>query len=166
MIIGLKEAAGSLLDLRDNAPAYSDFPIQYSPISMPHLITTPEHLFCAASALPNTPPWAWNTFHGSGEASPASSTPYLNIISPICSLPKGSPVSERDDIHNGASTSTLGSRSEVYRPSRKRSASSLIEKDIQEEDLDPLLNREVVSAENAVEETGKRRRVATVKERA
>lgn len=57
MIIGLK---GSLLDLGDlafaQAPAPLDFPVQYSPVSMSHLIieTTPKPSYYIAPALDDT----------------------------------------------------------------------------------------------------------------
>jgi len=139
--------------------------------------TVLNHSFCPASAPPNTPPKALNIIHGFDEASPAPrETPYLDIPTPLWTSPQpqsGSPLASRfttssfDRLFSvpEPSTPTPGSRSKITRWSPERRASLLAE-DIHEGYLDRLRNGEVASAEKAVGENGKRRRVATEEGRA
>ncbi len=136
-----------------------------------------NHSFCSASAPSNTPPKALNIFHGFDKASSASrETPYLDIHTSLWTSPQpqsGSPLASRfttssfDRLFSVPEpfTSTLGSRSKIIRWSPERRASLLVE-DIHEGDLNRLRNGEVVSAEKAVGENGKRRRVAIEEGRA
>ncbi len=136
-----------------------------------------NHSFCSASASSNTSSKALNIFHDFDKASSIPrETSYLDIHTSLWTSPQsqsGSPLASRfttssfDRLFSVPKlfTLTLDSRSKIIRWSSERRASLLVE-NIHEEDLNRLRNEEVVSAEKAVEENGKRRRVAIEKERA
>ncbi len=136
-----------------------------------------NHSFCPASASSNTPPKTLNIFHGFDKASSAPrETSYLDIHTSLwtssqpqsgSSLVSRFTTSSFDRLFSVPKPFTLtpDSRSKIIRWSSERRASLLVE-DIHEGDLNRLRNEEVVSAEKAVGENGKRRRVAIEKERA